>query len=419
ERFKTAGLWAPAAGTLESDPARRRVSRSLAELAETVATLSHSLASQSGERGLSLAHESGAYQRRLRRVRSQMTSLERDCRLALKQSEGLEEQFRRVARKMSIVQFHLTDSDLIAFVHRRESVKAVRFPGGRMRLSSALGQWRFILEGELLRPHLGNGACVRDEENFFTELGDWLWRPLEIDTDSQRILVIPEGELANLPWEALRIDERSLGDSHDIVQSPSLRHFTRARSVKVNSDEINLFVGRADDLPAVERETKALSQRAGANGRVYRSCRRSDWPESGEYFIWHYSGHSHLRSDNPFYSFLALEDAPLFAADFRLRDARVRLVTLAACRAAEQVALPGEESTGLVRSLLEMGARNVIGGRWSVSDDSTALWMNKFYSALFEGNEISSARRLANRAVRSQKPSAYHWAAFAVYGAGD
>ena len=98
------------------------------------------------------------------------------------------------------------------------------------------------------------------------------------------------------------------------------------------------------------------------------SCRRADWPDDGEWKVWHFTGHARHRADNPFYSSLQLADGPLFGADFRLKNCRVDLATLAACRTAHQSVLPGEEATGLVRCLLEMGTRNVVGSHWPVSD---------------------------------------------------
>ena len=81
--------------------------------------------------------------------------------------------------------------------------------------------------------------------------------------------------------------------------------------------------------------------------------------------------------------------------------------------------MPGEESTGLVRSLLEMGARNVIAGHWPVADHSTARWMASFYNQYLRGASIHEAIRSAACTVREQYRSAYHWAAFSLFGAGN
>ena len=114
-----------------------------------------------------------------------------------------------------------------------------------------------------------------------------------------------------------------------------------------------------------------------------------------------------------------LNDGPLFAVDFRLKSCRVELVTLASCRSGELLAMPGEEATGLVRSLLEMGARSVVAGHWPVSDKATAMWMGAFYERVFDGENICGAARYAARKVRQVHPSAYYWAAFSTFGAGN
>ena len=100
-----------------------------------------------------------------------------------------------------------------------------------------------------------------------------------------------------------------------------------------------------------------------------------------------------------------------------MRRNAVELVTLAACRTGQQTSLPGEESSGLVRGLLEMGARSVVAGGWAVADTSTALWMDNFYRAFMAGTNVAMAQREAMDRVREEYPSAYHWAAFNLYGA--
>lgn len=191
-----------------------------------------------------------------------------------------------------------------------------------------------------------------------------------------------------------------------------------AEERKVTGSSVEVFRGVGDDLPRVHEELGVLTSRANLAASVHDPAYRHDWPFDSESRIWHYAGHAVMNQENPFYSFLALSDGPLFAADFRLKSCKVGLVTLAACRTGEQVALPGEESSGLVRSLLEMGAKNVIAGNWPVSDESTALWMTTFYNRYMEGDELHRAARFAALTVRERYPSAFHWSAFSVWGAG-
>ena len=416
ERLKTAGLWAPAKAAVAADPARARVEESLLALAGQVASLSRQLSG--GERSLP-AGQHKTIPLLERRVRNQLLALEQSGRPAISDTESLSALFATVSRQMPIVQFHVSESDIVAFVHERGVARVHRFPYGRQRVEKLVARWRFLLESAALADLLGEPLNIRDEQALFDEIGEWLWKPLGLTEEHEKILLLPEGELANLPWQAIRCSGQPLIDHHRIILAPSLRHHIGACRTKPRSDRVLLFLGQSDDLPYLRSEADVLKTLAGERAELFEPCRRAHWPQQGSARIWHFAGHANLNRENPFYSSLALKDGPLFAADFRLRTVKVWLVTIAACQTGVQTALPGEESTGLVRSLLEMGARNVIAGHWPVSDKSTARWMAVFYERLYGGHAIAEAAREAARTVRSEFPSAYHWAAFSIFGAGS
>jgi tetratricopeptide (TPR) repeat protein len=415
ERSRTAGIWAPIDWDASARGRRKKVQESLSALADRVALLSHEISS--GARASTIAERTPASLQK--QVREQLLEIERHEQDLDRSNEELADGIRLLSFDQPIVQFHLGEEDITAFVHRDGRTDSITLSGGRPRLQSAFQRWRFFLDRDMT---LGNGhrnASRRAERTLWSELGDWLWRPLRIDPGNSRVLIIPEGELANVPWSALEVDGHALAETYAFVISPSLRHHLAARRVRTRSSRVSIFRGKSDGLPATEIETGALMTRAGTNAALYYPCHRDDWPMTGASDIWHYSGHAVVRQDNPFYSFLSLEDGPLFAADFRLRSCRVNLVTLAACRSGEHFAVPGAEATGLVRSLLEMGARNVIAGYWPLADESTSLWMRSFYDRYFEGESLLESAREAALSVREVYPASYHWAAFSVTGAGD
>jgi CHAT domain-containing protein len=181
---------------------------------------------------------------------------------------------------------------------------------------------------------------------------------------------------------------------------------------------MEVFVGRHDGLSSLKSELSLLASLPADGFKIHQPCHRQNWHDAHHDRIWHYYGHASYRSDNPFFSSLSLEDGPFFAADFRLMKNPVGLVTLSACRTGCQSAWPGEESVGLVRSLLEMGARSVVGSHWNVADKSTALWMREFYESVFDGQSVAESVRLASMFTRDKYPAPYHWAAFSVFGAG-
>jgi len=418
ERYKTAGIWSTIRSDESTKVARQRVGESLDALARQIASLARNLGAPAGKRSLTTTVAHRAISRLQKQVRDRILSIEHDRGSPVDSVDNLISSFRQVSQSLPVIQFHIRQDDILAFVHRAGDISVRHFPDAARRLSAVMRQWRFILEGELLSGYLGADGYQSTEAVLWSELGEWLWKPLEINPETSRVLILPEGELANLPWPALIVDGQPLIERHRFLISPSLRHYTAAMANRVGSSKVEVFRGALEDLPHAEDEIEALTGQAGS-ATVYNPALRGHWPESGQAWLWHYTGHAELRSDNPFYSYLMLEDGPLFAADFRLKRCRVNLVTLAACRSGEQIAMPGEEATGLVRSLLEMGARTVIAGLWPVFDKSTAVWMNSFYSSFFGGADILDAHNRASLATREKFPSAYHWAAFSVSGAGD
>jgi tetratricopeptide (TPR) repeat protein len=419
ERQKTAGVWRPPMLDSGCHSERLQVEATLEALAGQFNALAHQVNASGSERGRPAQADTRIVSRFQRQIREQLIRIESSSAAAQDSTDWLRTEIVQLSRHRPMVQFHLTDSDIVAFIHFDKHTVAVSFPGGRGRLISALQRWHFVLEAELLPGYPGQSERLQVEEALWEEIADWLWRPLGIDPDAPTIVIIPEGELANLPWEALRLDNTTLGARHRFVLSPSIRHYASARARHTDSQEIEVFRGAGNDLPHVDSELQALKQLAGGRAHLHAPTMRGDWPSEGDSSVWHFSGHSTMNEENPFYSNLVLGDGPIFAVDFRVKQCQVNLATLAACRSGEQVALPGEESTGIVRSLLEMGARNVIAGRWPVSDQTAAIWMQTFYQRFFAGSDILDASRDAALKVKETYPSAFHWAAFAVFGAGD
>jgi tetratricopeptide (TPR) repeat protein len=418
ERYKTAGLWTPLGKGLNIQT-RRRVESRLAALASQVAYLSHQIPSPGSQRNVSNAMQTNGFSRMTKLLREEIMALEKSNKSMIFSDEKIINAIKHISFRHPIIQFHLSGNDINAFVHNQGNTEVRRFRNGRVRLNDALQKWQFILEGEILSGQGDRSNQIGVERKLWEELGEWLWKPLNIAKDRERVLIIPEGEMANLPWNALIIEGEPLCDRHYIILSPSIRHYLASESLRISSEKVEIFKGKADDLPLMAEELALIIDRAGSRAEVHAPCVRADWPSDGESDLWHYAGHAVMRRDNPFYSWLSLEDGLLFAADFRLKECRVNLVMLAACRSGEQIAMPGEESTGLVRSLLEMGARNVIASHWSVSDAATSLWMKEFYNIYLANKDILKASRAACRIVREKYPSAYYWAAFSVFGAGD
>lgn len=415
ERFRTSGRWKTSTEFSTNLSVRQKAEESLDSLANQVSTLASQLTSSSGDRNISAAKSSPELTRLQHKVRLDLSRISSSGG-PIAEIGLLEDQFATSSRQHPIVQFHIRNGDFYAFVHQGKEIKLHRFVEGTELLEEFVACWRFIVEHRVHSGRKTAASEINDERNLLGRMGRWLWAPLDIP-ENTRVLILPEGPLANLPWQAMLIDGQSLIERNSILMAPSLRHHLHAKKHQSNSRNIEVFVGSTKGMKNPEKDYSRIIKEKSAT--IHANCRREHWPEESRAAIWHYVGHAELRSDNPFYSSLVLAKERIFAADFLLKKNIVDLVTLAACRSGQQTNLPGEESSGLVRSLLEMGSRNVIASHWAINNRSSASWMDSFYSLYLEDSSLLEAFRQATLTTRNSYPSAYHWAAFSINGAGN
>lgn len=421
ERLKTAGLWTPSGSWTSQNPEARRLQAEWDGLAHQLAVTSRKLQGSGGTSRATAARED---ERRMRRLESRSGKI-----LARLETLGLEKSFEEraighlletISSRLPAVLWHADQTDLYAFVLRDGDVRAHIWPDGQNRLAQDLRRWRFLLERHMLAPDSSAAPVAFDAERvFWNELGDWLWKPLDLSADDGGdILLVPTGQLFAIPFAALRVDDRWLGDIHQITVAPSLRHYDAACHLTAASDSVEIFEAPDLGLPAVRNEVEALIDHLGDQSYTLHSpALRESLLSAPAGKLWHFAGHARFRADNPFYSALQLADGPVFAADLRTRRVPVRLATLSACHSGGGATAPGEEFSGFVRSIMEMGARSVLAGLWPVADASTAFWMTRFYGSWLAGAPLTKAVQTAQVETRSKWPSPYHWAAFALFGA--
>lgn len=419
ERYKTAGIWSTLTPEALAGPVREKVLDSLGALADRVTALSGRLDVSSGNRTSGAAVANPGLIRLQREARRSLAAAERQHSNRTIRLEKMIERIAEISRKMPVVQYQFDQTGLLAFVHHEGEVRAHRFALGNHAIDDLIDAWRLVLCRSISRGHRNSKTQVAEERELLSAIAGQIWYPLQIPTGPGQVLVIPDGRLANLPWSAITFDGLSTGNKQNIIMAPSIQHYEHATRQKIDSDKCEVFIGSTAGLTDYKAEIEILTELSPGKVTIHPDSVRSDWPTSGESLIWHYVGHAKLRRDNPFYSSIELADGPLFAADFRLKNNRVGLINLAACRTGEQAVLPGEESSGLVRALLEMGAANVIASHWAVSDRSTSLWMSTFYRNLFTGQSLADSMSTAMMTVKNKYSSAYHWAAFSLFGAGN
>lgn len=259
-----------------------------------------------------------------------------------------------------------------------------------------------------------------------TRLSAALLEPLAAHVDAaRRILFVPDGMLAAIPWAALPWRAARLGEHAETVVLPAASWLGRADSRSASGA---IILGASDAAaPRVDDEVDAVAAalrgstpggdigRGGVIARKGRTATRAEWsrlaPQAA--FV-HLAGHGAFRADAPEQSALRLADGWLRAADMESTALRARLVSLSACHGGAARAR-GQQALGLVRSLQRAGARRVIATPWPVPDElAGALWP-RVYSALAEGLAPASALRRAQHETAEGDSDVLAWS-FTLHG---
>jgi CHAT domain-containing protein len=132
----------------------------------------------------------------------------------------------------------------------------------------------------------------------------------------------------------------------------------------------------------------------------------------------HIATHGYFRQDNPMFSSIRLGTSHLSLYDMAHLQLPVDMVVLSGCATGLNVVTPGDELMGLVRGLLQAGARSLVLSLWDVHDDSTKEFMIEFYSRLQTGLSKAEAMQGACVSLRERRPHPYHWAPFLLIGKG-
>lgn len=140
----------------------------------------------------------------------------------------------------------------------------------------------------------------------------------------------------------------------------------------------------------------------------------------------HFATHGLFSDAAPLQSAIVLAQPPPNSPDDGFLTAReiyemnlnAEMAVLSACETARGVNTDGEGVVGLTWALFAAGVPTQVVSQWKVSDASTPLLMEKFYSGLKRGEKKGQAlRNAALKMMRDGKHAhPYHWAAFVLFG---
>lgn len=284
------------------------------------------------------------------------------------------------------------------------------------------------------------------------------------------LLVVGDGPLLSVPFEALRIaseDGRDayLQDRYCVVREPSIAVLVRLAKQKETARPVRIAViadpiyGHSDPRIAADAEAAGKTETAGSHPpgieeqmawvgvagvnhlqRLYSSASEArdivalagprqsyeftgfnadlhnieeiDW---SQFSMAHFAAHAWMNPSHPELAGVALsmydrsghaQPGVLWYSEIARLRMPVDLVTLSACQTANGEMMPGEGLVGLSYAFFLGGARRVIGSLWNVDDVATRSLMREFYVALLKEHDTPAE---ALRAAQRKIASTTGW----------
>jgi CHAT domain-containing protein len=259
--------------------------------------------------------------------------------------------------------------------------------------------------------------------------------------DDSKLTIIPDAQLQELPFAALRIagEPLVLKKVGALAYAPSLTALAHLQqSFAGPAKDSGLFIGYRGgagnfvDLKYTEADAREMH---GAFRNAGREAKALTPPESlsKENVKGNVSGqgvvvigtHGMLDTANPMNAFVQLEGADRVRAfdlfDWRFDGSRV---ILSACQVGKDVAAHNQDILGMTFPLFSAGARSVLHAQWSVEQTATSELMREVIAALVAGKSLDAALVTAQRRYYQDAGVALmrhpkYWAAWRVVGKGQ
>ncbi len=306
-----------------------------------------------------------------------------------------------------------------------------------------------------------------------------IFKPLEKALHKKhRLIIIPDGALEKIPFEALPVDEKNshrpvyLLEKYRItyIQSASVlrtlrEHYQRKGKIRsftgfgdpvydyenfqlgkpergnpepMTDEQFALMFrgkydragGKWERLEGSGVEVRAIAdlfkKYAGKSAIYLRDQATEEKAKSSAmkgYDVVHFSSHGVLDDA---YQGLVLSQLPGTKEDGYLTmneimncDYNAKLVVLSACKTGSGKMDRAEGVAGLTRAVMYAGTPAVVAGLWNVDDQATKELMVRFYTYMLEKNKTKEeALRQAKLDLLNSEnySSPYFWAAFVLYG---
>lgn len=366
----------------------------------------------------------------------------------------------------AVLEYLLGVESSFALVITRDRAVVVEIGRNRHDFFQVIMRYRSLLESRSPQPERDLDAISRLGGRLFEDLVAPALAAL--DAEIRRLVIVADGALYLLPFEALvipdesaRAEPRFLVEQFEVAVVPSLSVLGELVSAEGPTRAQRSFVALANpetsgavpvhgdgedilrealvptDLPSLpysEEEVRNAARRLGGEKLMFTQAEATEANArralQDGYPIVHFATHGFLDPGSIGRSGLVLTPDPPNGDDGLLQareliDLQIDtdLVVLSGCSTGVGRILGGEGALGLPHSLFQAGVPSIVLSLWDVRDRAAAVFMDRFYAGIADGLTLGEAMRTAKLdLLRSGRTELRHpsvWAPFVLSGVFD
>ena len=256
-----------------------------------------------------------------------------------------------------------------------------------------------------------------------TSLFSMLLAPVLSEDPDQRLFLVPNGPIWQLPFGALRDAQgRALASRAQVVLMGSAdllrladgdwHPYKLTQSLAIGAPPAADLPGAYQELGEVARALPGCQLRRGDQATLEALYQRDQ-----HWGLLHFASHAHYRPDRPTESDIQLHDGQLKLKQLsQLSLADHALVALSVCQGGASKGQRLDEPVTLATGFSAAGADTVIANLWPVDDEVARVFFQSFYGDLASGSSPCDSFRQAQQACREKFPKARDWGGFFLMG---
>ena len=363
-----------------------------------------------------------------------------------------------ISRKESIVEFFLSDENLYTFLIQRNKVFIYKTDIDSV-FNNHLGILLESISNNNFSHHGYNEFAQFQESSFY--IYNKLFHDIEDKIINSDLIIIPDGALAYLPFEALTTENKNFQHinykklsyflySNTISYSHSagfiLNNISYTKTAKrsigafapsydnINNLHGDLFTTRQQyrenlfPLKGIKEEVLKVTELIDGDKYLDMEASEKKFKEVAHtYDILHLAMHTIINDQNPMYSKMAFtqtedstEDGFLNTYELYNMKLNSRMAVLSSCNSGSGKMQRGEGVMSMARGFIYSGCPSIIMTLWSVEDKSGVRLMTNFYENLIKGKtkseslSLSKLNFIANADQLRAHP--YFWSGYVVIG---